>query len=88
LPLAGKFSAALSGKKGAKVLTLRAADSALNEGRTYRVVTPKGTVLGLAKVKQNGTLRITVRGGVANRLADGTSVRLMWGKKVLATDVA
>jgi hypothetical protein len=88
LPLAGKFSAALSGKKGAKVLTLRAADSALNEGRTYRVVTPKGTVLGSAKVKQNGTLRITVRGGVANRLADGTSVRLMWGKKVLATDVA
>jgi hypothetical protein len=88
LRLAGKFFATLSGKAGAKVLTLRALDNALNEGRTYRAVAPDGTVLGSAKVKQNGTVRITIRGGVANRLADGTRVRLMWGKKVLATDAA
>ena len=88
LPLAGKFSAKLSGKKGAKVLTLRATDTALNAGRTYKFVTPKGTILGSAKVKSNGTISISVKGGVANRLAAGTNVRLVWGKKVLATDAA
>jgi hypothetical protein len=88
LPLAGKFAAKLSGKSGAKVLTLRATDTALNAGRTYKAVTPKGTVLGSAKVNQNGTIIITVKGGAANRLAIGTNVRLMWGKKVLATDAA
>ena len=88
LPLAGKFAAKLSGKSGAKVLTLRATDSALNAGRTYKMVSPKGTVLGSAKVTSNGTINVTVKGGVANRLAAGTNVRLMWGKKVLATDAA
>ena len=88
LPLAGKFSAVLSGKKGSKALTLRATDTPLNAGRTYKAVTPKGTVLGSAKVNQNGTIIITVKGGAANRLAIGTNVRLMWGKKVLATDGA
>ena len=57
-------------------------------GQRMQAVAPDGTVLGSAKVKQNGTVRITIRGGVANRLADGTRVRLMWGKKVLATDAA
>jgi hypothetical protein len=88
LPLAGKFSAVLTGKKGARVLTLRATDTALNAGRTYKMTTPKGTVLGSAKVKSNGTISITIRGGVANRVAAGTNVRLVWGKKVLATDAA
>lgn len=88
LPLAGKFAAKLRGKSGAKVLTLRATDTALNAGRTYKFVTPKGTVLGSAKVKSNGTINITVKSGVANRLAAGTNVRLVWGKKVLATDAA
>lgn len=88
LPLAGKFSAKLSGKKGAKVLTLRATDAALNAGRTYKILTPKGTVLGSAKVKSNGTISVTIKGGVANRLSAGTNVRLVWGKKVLATDAA
>jgi len=88
LPLAGKFFAKLSGKAGAKVLTLKATDTPLNAGRTYKMVTPSGTVLGSAKVKSNGTVTIIVKGGVANRLGVGTNVRLQWGKKVLATDVA
>jgi hypothetical protein len=88
LPLAGKFAAALKGKAGNRILTLRATDTPLNAGRTYKAVTPKGTVLGSAKVNQNGTVIITVKGGTANRLAVGTNVRLMWGKKVLATDAA
>ena len=88
LPLAGKFFAKLSGKAGAKVLTLKATDTALNAGRTYKMVTPSGTVLGSAKVKSNGTISVTVKGGAANRLGVGTNIRLQWGKKVLATDAA
>jgi hypothetical protein len=78
----------LSGKAGAKVLSLKATDTPLNAGRTYKVVTPKGNVLGSAKVAANGTVVITVKGGAANRIAAGTNVRLQWGKKVLATDAA
>ncbi len=88
LPLAGKFFAKLSGKGGVKVLTLKATDTALNAGRTYKMVTPSGTVLAVAKVKPNGTISVRVRGGAVNRLAVGTNVRLQWGKKVLATDAA
>ncbi len=88
LPLAGKFSAKLSGKAGAKVLSLKATDTPLNVGRTYKVVTPKGTVLGSAKVAANGTVNFSVKGGIVNRLGVGTNVRLQWGKKVLATDAA
>ncbi len=88
LPLAGKFNAVLSGGTGAKKLTFAANAALLSAGRTYKVVTAKGTVLGTAKVGTDGIVRSVISGSTVNRLKPGVEVRLMWGKKVLAIDAA
>jgi hypothetical protein len=88
LPLAGKFSAALTGAKGAQKLSIAASAPILNAGRTYKVVTPKGTVLGSARVGSDGVVRATFAGSTVNRIKSGLELRLMWGKKVLAVDAA
>jgi hypothetical protein len=88
LQLAGKFSASLSGVKGAKKLSFAATAPLLNAGRTFKVVTPKGTVLGAAKVGTDGTVRAVLTGAAVNRISSGLELRLVWGKKVLAVDAA
>lgn len=88
LQLSGKFSASLSGAKGAKKLTFAATAPLLNAGRTFKVVTPKGTVLGAARVGTDGTVRAVLTGGAVNRISSGLELRLVWGKKVLAVDAA
>lgn len=88
LPLAGKFAAALSGAKGAQKLSFAATAPLFNAGRTFKVVTPKGTVLGSAIVGGDGIVRGTITGSAVNRIKSGLELRLVWGKKVLAVDAA
>lgn len=88
LPLAGKFAAVLAGAKGAKKLNIVANAPLLSAGRTYKVVTPKGSVLGTAKVGSDGIVRGVFVGDAVNRIKAGLELRLVWGKKVLAVDAA
>lgn len=88
LRLNGKFEVSVSGKAHVRTLAVSVVDSGVRSGRTYKVVTAKGTVLASAKVGADGVINTRVRSALVNKLKAGTQLRLMWGKKVLAVDNA
>lgn len=87
LPLAGQFSAKVTGSTK-KVLTVRVDGAIKHAGRTFSVYTPKGALVGKAKVDQNGIINVRFTGSKINKLKSGLNLRLKWKSQVLATDAS
>ena len=86
LAMADKFSASYSAKT--KTLTVRVAGSALHSGRKYAVKTSTGTILGFAKLNDNGNATVKLKSAAVSLIKTGESIRLTFRKVIVGADAA